>query len=104
MLGSSSEPWHDERWRTLMADTFTAAGARGAAVDAAVSGARYLQADVTDEQDLRRLLAACTGDVILYFALPPEVTRRRPTARQDYVAARNAAGDGEAVRDERCDG
>lgn len=49
-------------------------------MDAVAQGARYLQADVTAEEDLRRLLEACRGQVIIYFALPPSITVRACTA------------------------
>lgn len=38
--------------------------------------ARYVRADVTTESDLRGLLKACRGRVILFFALPPAVTMK----------------------------
>ncbi len=76
LIGSDMEAWDDGRWRATIAESFTTAGARGPAVDAAVRGARYVQADVTKEPDVRRLLAARRGELILYFALPPEITRR----------------------------
>jgi glucose-6-phosphate 1-dehydrogenase len=37
---------------------------------------RYLRADVTEQDDLRKVLAACRGHVIIYFALPPAVTAK----------------------------
>jgi hypothetical protein len=41
-----------------VADSFAAVGARGRQVDAVVKGTRYLEADVSVEGDLRRLLDA----------------------------------------------
>ena len=43
-------------------------------MDAVVRDARHLEADVTVEDDLRRLLDACEGRVAIFFALPPGVT------------------------------
>lgn len=43
-------------------------------MDVVVQGARYLKADVTVTDDLRRLLDACQGGVAIFFALPPAVT------------------------------
>jgi glucose-6-phosphate 1-dehydrogenase len=37
---------------------------------------RYFQTDVTQEADLRRLLDACPGPLVIYFALPPAVTAK----------------------------
>jgi glucose-6-phosphate 1-dehydrogenase len=80
LLGSAIDDWDDQRWRRRVADSFASGGARGAQVDAVAQGARYLQADVTAEEDLRRLLEACRGQVIIYFALPPSITVRACTA------------------------
>ncbi|MDQ3825584.1 MAG: glucose-6-phosphate dehydrogenase [Actinomycetota bacterium] len=76
LIGSSRDDWDDHRWRQLVAAAFAAGNASGVETDAVVEGARYLQADVTIEGDLRRLLDACHGRVVVYFALPPLVTVR----------------------------
>jgi glucose-6-phosphate 1-dehydrogenase len=74
LVGSGRDGWDDNRWRQRVADSFAAANARGAQLDAVVRDARYLKADVTVEDDLRRLLDACQGRVAVFFALPPGVT------------------------------
>jgi glucose-6-phosphate 1-dehydrogenase len=56
------------------ADSFASVGARGRQVDAVLNSARYLEADVTAEGDLRRLLDARRGRLVIFFALPPSVT------------------------------
>lgn len=76
LVGAAREDWHDDRWRARVAGAFAASGAGGPRVDAVTSGARYVQADVTDEADLRRLLEACHDPLIIYFALPPAVAER----------------------------
>ncbi len=76
LIGAGTQTWDDERWRTTVARAFASTGARGGDVDAVIRGARYLPADVTADADLRRLLDAVRGELILYFALPPAVTRR----------------------------
>lgn len=72
LLGSGVEDWDDERWRRRVGESFAAAD--GDRVAAAARRTRYLQADVTREEDLRRLLDACRGEVAIFFALPPAVT------------------------------
>ena len=57
-----------------MADSFAAVDARGPQVDAVLNSAPYLEADVTVEGDLRRLLDARQGRLVIFFALPPSVT------------------------------
>ena len=65
LVGSGRYGWDDNRWRRRVADSFAAVGARGRQVDAVVNGARYLEADVTVEADLRRLPAG-GGEAIRY--------------------------------------
>jgi glucose-6-phosphate 1-dehydrogenase len=74
LVGTGRAGWDDDHWRQRVADSFTAAHARGRQVDDVVRGARYLKADVTVEGDLRRLLDACQGRLVIFFALPPSVT------------------------------
>ena len=76
LVGSGRDDWDDERWRALVAEAFAAGNASGAEVDAVVAGTRYVQADATDARDLRRVLDAGEGELILYFALPPAVTEQ----------------------------
>jgi glucose-6-phosphate 1-dehydrogenase len=76
LVGSGRHGWDDDRWRRRVADSFASVGARGQQVDAVVNGARYLEADVTVEGDLRRLLDACQGPLVIFFALPPSVAVR----------------------------
>jgi len=74
LIGSALTDWHDDEWRRIVADAFGTVGAWGPQVDAVVRGTRYISADVTAAPDLRRLLGACDGVVIMYFALPPAAT------------------------------
>jgi glucose-6-phosphate 1-dehydrogenase len=76
LVGSGVDDWSDERWRGQVANSFAVAHARGPIVHAVASQAHYMQADVTDDGDLRKLLDACDGQVLIYFALPPSVTER----------------------------
>jgi glucose-6-phosphate 1-dehydrogenase len=75
LIGSGSDDWDDERWRERVRTSFAAAGTSDA-VKRVAHETRYLRADVTHEEDLRRLLAACRGQVVIYFALPPAVTAK----------------------------
>ena len=76
LVGSDVKDWDDERWRARVAESFSDAGASGPRVDALARSTRYLRADVTAEDDWRRLLAACDGRVVIYFALPPAIAER----------------------------
>lgn len=74
LVGSGMEDWDDEGWRRRVSESF--ADADGERVAATVRQTTYLQADVTREDDLRRLLDACRGEVVIFFALPPAVTAK----------------------------
>ncbi len=80
LLGSGREDWADQHWRGVVARAFepakAAAGAGNGALDSVLRGARYLRADVTAPADLRRLLDACQGPAVIYFALPPAITEK----------------------------
>jgi glucose-6-phosphate 1-dehydrogenase len=80
VLGSARSEWDEDRWRKRVSDAFASTEAKGAQMDAVAQGARYLAADVTDEDGLRRLLDACRGQVVIYFALAPSLTVRACTA------------------------
>jgi glucose-6-phosphate 1-dehydrogenase len=73
LVGSARRGWDDNRWRKRVADSFASVDAHGRQVDAVVNGTRYLEADVTVEGDLRRLLDACQGRLVMFFASPPSV-------------------------------
>ena len=74
--GSDRMDWDDERWRARVADAFATAGVSGEGVDAVARSTHYVRADVTAESDWARLLDACEGRLVIYFALPPAVTER----------------------------
>ena len=56
LAGSAREGWDDGRWRTRVAESFAAVGATGPQVDAGCDTSRYLRADASAQDDLRRLL------------------------------------------------
>ena len=74
LVGSGRDEWDDEHWRQRVRESF--GSATGPQVTATVEGTRYLPADVTRAEDLQQLLAACRGEVVIFFALPPAVTAK----------------------------
>jgi glucose-6-phosphate 1-dehydrogenase len=74
LLGSGAQQWDDEGWRQTVTDSFATVDAQGPQAAKVARDTRYLRADVTQEEDLRRLLDACQGRAVIYFALPPAVT------------------------------
>ena len=76
LVGSAVDDWTDERWRSRVAESFAAAGATGERVGAVAKSTRYIKADVAAEGEWPRVLDACDGSVVIYFALPPAITER----------------------------
>jgi len=74
VIGSSRAELDQARWRERVADSLAAGNARGGQAEAVVRSTRYIQADIAREDDMRRLLNACRGQVIVFFALAPAVT------------------------------
>jgi glucose-6-phosphate 1-dehydrogenase len=74
LLGVGQGALTDEGWRERVSASFASGKVTGARSSAVARSTRYLQADVTKPDDLRRVLAACHGTPALYFALPPRVT------------------------------
>ncbi|WP_233495623.1 glucose-6-phosphate dehydrogenase [Geodermatophilus sp. TF02-6] len=74
LLGAAAPEWDDERWRQRVTESFRSAGATGEEVDAVAQNARYRQVDATSPSDLRELLEASKGGLVVYFALPPAIT------------------------------
>lgn len=73
LIGAGSDDWGPDRWRRTVADRFAQAGAGSEA--ARMQHTTYTCTDVTDEDNMRRLLAGVDGPLVLYFALPPAITR-----------------------------
>jgi len=72
LLGAGMEDWDERRWQATLHDAFTAANAE--AVLSRLDGSRYVRADITKSDDLRRLLDGVDGPLVVYFAVPPAIT------------------------------
>ncbi len=72
LLGVDRSELSDADWHAKVTESFSTAPSTLATTVAKAS--RYLQADVTNPDDLARVFAQATGRVALYFALPPAVT------------------------------
>ncbi|GIF06877.1 glucose-6-phosphate dehydrogenase [Actinoplanes siamensis] len=82
LVGAGMEDWDEQHWRQRVHDAF---GPHREAEPAArtLAQTRYLQADVTKVEDLRRLLGDTDGAVSIFFALPPAVTAKACEALLD---------------------
>lgn len=74
LIGVGQDSMSTSAWCARVAKSFEAGGATGAKARALAAKTDYLRADVTNPDDLAKVLAACTGTPALYFALPPQVT------------------------------
>ncbi len=74
LVGAGTEAWSDDQWRERVRDSLSTVDVDAATVDALLAGTRYVQADVTHSEDLRRLVSAGPAAPAIYFALPPAVT------------------------------
>ncbi|CAN5147589.1 glucose-6-phosphate dehydrogenase [soil metagenome] len=72
LIGVDRGDLTDAQWRARVKQSFS--GEKSALAASVAKNARYIKADVTNPDDLARVLAEATGRVALYFALPPAVT------------------------------
>ncbi|WP_309126949.1 glucose-6-phosphate dehydrogenase [Microbacterium sp.] len=71
LRGAGTEPWDAERWQATVTTAFRDAPDALKQVEIA----DYAQADVTDATAVRSLVDGLVPNTVLYFALPPAVTR-----------------------------
>ena len=74
LIGVGQDKLSDSVWRSRVSSSFKAGGAKGARSQKLARETTYVQADVTNQDDLRKVLALSTGTPAIYFALPPRVT------------------------------
>ncbi len=75
LLGAGMDEWSQDQWLKRVRDCFASVHASGPRIDALLADTCYTQADVTNPDDLKGLLAQAEGPVSIFFALPPAVTR-----------------------------
>jgi glucose-6-phosphate 1-dehydrogenase len=86
LIGSDRADWDDDQWRDRVQQAFASQVEATPGLAQVVRTTRYARADVTDPNDLDRLLRSCSGPVILYFALPPAVTQHACRALTELTA------------------
>ena len=72
LVGSSNQDLGDEEWQAKVRES--AAGSGGEASARLAGSSFFAKADATDPTQLKALLERTEGDLIIYFALPPEVS------------------------------
>ncbi len=78
LRGAGTEDWDADRWRGVVAEAFADSGD---ALDRVTVG-DYVAADVTDRDAVSTLVGSLEPGTVLYFALPPAVTRMAIDAMQ----------------------
>lgn len=73
VVGADREEWTDADFQTVVQTAFATVEALPAASRVDVV---YRKTDITDAEDLRTLLGELSGQVALYFAVPPSVAER----------------------------
>lgn len=76
LIGVGEDPLSEDDWRERVRTSFDSIGASGQYATDTAARSRYLQADVTDPEELRRVLGEVAGTPAIYFALPPAVTAK----------------------------
>jgi len=74
LIGADRQEMDDAAWRNRVTQSFDAIASPAAT--AVANAAHYVQADVTDAEQLRELIASGSGRVALYFALPPAIAQK----------------------------
>ena len=74
LIGTGRSERTPEEWTGTVKAAFDSVDATGRRAAGIVSSTRYVQADPTDLDDLKRILEACEGAPALYFALPPAIS------------------------------
>ncbi|MGP7959348.1 glucose-6-phosphate dehydrogenase [Sanguibacter sp. A247] len=72
--GTGSDEWSTATWRETVATSFAQVGAQ--AEVSRLGETTYTTTDVTDRAGMHSLVARAQGPLVIYFALPPAVTRR----------------------------
>lgn len=76
LIGAGIEQFSDETWQSTVKQSFESSSATGDVASAVATASVYLSADVTEADDLQKLIDACDGVPAIYFALPPAITAK----------------------------
>ena len=74
VVGADREEMPQEEWQRRVRESFEEAEAPAEAVDRVVADARYQVTDALDVDQLRDLVGTVEDGLVIYFALPPQVT------------------------------
>lgn len=75
IVGADLRELSDADWHSRVKTAFAAGDPKGAAAKAVLRSTRYVDGDATDAEQLGALLESIDADrLVIYFALPPQVT------------------------------
>lgn len=74
VVGADRHEMSAEEWQQRVRESFEEAEAPAESADRVVADARYEVTDALDEGQLRELVGSVPGGLVIYFALPPQVT------------------------------
>jgi glucose-6-phosphate 1-dehydrogenase len=74
VVGADRTELSQQEWAGRVRESFVEAGAPQEATDRVVAQTAYRQADALDEDQLGEVIASVPGALVIYFALPPQVT------------------------------
>ncbi len=74
VLGADRSEMTQDEWRQRVSDSLAEAEVDGEVVERIVAAARYEQTDALDPEQLRALVDGVEDGLVIYFALPPQVT------------------------------
>ncbi|QFG69842.1 glucose-6-phosphate dehydrogenase [Ornithinimicrobium pratense] len=74
VVGADRAELSQHEWAQRVRESFVEAEAPQGAVDRVVGQTAYQRTDALDEDQLRELIGSVPGSLVIYFALPPQVT------------------------------
>lgn len=74
VVGADRAELSEQDWAGRVRESFVEAEAPQEAIDRVLAQTVYRQADALDEDQLREVIASVPGALVIYFALPPQVT------------------------------
>lgn len=74
ILGSDRREIPTDEWRDVLGDAFAEVDLDAEVGRRVVDASEYVTADVLDRDQLAHLVEGVTGPLVIYFALPPQVT------------------------------
>jgi glucose-6-phosphate 1-dehydrogenase len=76
VVGSDRRALDQDEWRQLVTEAFDSVGLAEETMRRTVGDSSYIRADVLDKSQLGDLVAGLGGPLVIYFALPPQVTAK----------------------------